>query len=314
MKQYEKAKKEYFSKIDYIKKHVSDKEEQAKQLELEKKKYQNVLKMNLSSAIQVINKAFNCQYKTTKIKEELNINFEKKNMPVSKTKEELVADMNYFQSQLNTVNLINKKEVELAIDIISNYYGLDLNMKTNMQANIQMVQEEKQETEKEQVETSKKEEKIIVIDPKKLKRQERRLTAFYVLAPLVMPFITMLLRYTVGKSLIFKHDSEMTTVVKNGTYHTLITIYIIIHILYAIIHFANMDKMKKNRDYIHCSFIFVITFLICYIMILQNDLITLLLPIIVIFPSLILMILFAKIGKEEEKEMREKEEKLSQNS
>lgn len=140
--QFEKEKERLQNSMTFVETNVTDEAEKQKQLEQLKKTYVQTLKMYLSPAIQTLNQAFSCQYKTSKIEKGYDVNFNKIETSIPKSKEELVADMKHFQSILNTLDEANRKSAELAIEIISTYYELDLNMQTNAESNITFVERE----------------------------------------------------------------------------------------------------------------------------------------------------------------------------
>lgn len=113
----------YKQKVEEIRSSTQSDEELKKKLEEAEEVYRGQVRKYLSSAINVINKAFQCQYSIYKVGKDFNANFQVVETNIRKTRSEVIAEMETFKNQAANMTLTNEQitEINIAMEVLLTY-------------------------------------------------------------------------------------------------------------------------------------------------------------------------------------------------
>lgn len=118
-------KNKYQQSLSFIEANVADPKERERQIEVLEKQFRSSIGLYLSPAIQYLSQVFQIHYQVVKETMGYDSNFHKISTQVPKTEEELIQDMKNFKNQAQNYDEEVRHKVDLAIEVIANYYHLD---------------------------------------------------------------------------------------------------------------------------------------------------------------------------------------------
>lgn len=113
----------YRQKIEEIKSSTSSNEELEKRLAEAEETYKGQVRKYLSSAINVLNTTFQCQYSIYKVGKDFDVNFQVVETNVRKTRSEVISEMEAFKTQAASMTLTNEQitKINIAMEVLLTY-------------------------------------------------------------------------------------------------------------------------------------------------------------------------------------------------
>ncbi len=113
----------YRQKIEEIKSSSSSNEELEKRLGEAEESFKGQVRKYLSSAINVLNTTFQCQYSIYKVGKDFDVNFQVVETNIRKTRSEVIAEMEAFKTQAASMTLTNDQitKINIAMEVLLTY-------------------------------------------------------------------------------------------------------------------------------------------------------------------------------------------------
>lgn len=113
----------YKQKVEEIRSSSQSPEELEKRLAEAEEGFKSQVRKYLSSAINVINTNFQCQYSIYKVGKDFDVNFQVVETNVRKTRQEVIAEMEEFKKQAMSMTLTNEQimKINIAMEVLLTY-------------------------------------------------------------------------------------------------------------------------------------------------------------------------------------------------
>ncbi len=113
----------YRQKVEEIKSTSTSPEDLQKRLSEADETFKGQVRKYLTSAINIINTSFGCQYSIYKVGKDFDVNFHVVETNVRKTRPEVIAEMEEFKSQAMNMNLTNDQitKINIAMEVLLTY-------------------------------------------------------------------------------------------------------------------------------------------------------------------------------------------------